>query len=270
MIKNQILILISTFYKSFKSLIWKMTYSEKGTKNLQIIKGKKGKFYMFGDIVRILFSEQHLVSRKKSFEYDTLELFKDYLKPGITVLDIGANIGLFSVLGSEYVGDKGKIYAFEPTKTTHSFLVKNLELNNITNVEAHQIAFSNGEYDVVMAPPAENKKINSGDAYNQIKKIADSENSEHKIRTQLLDKFIKEKNIGNVDLIKIDIEGAELLCFQGGEEFLTKQSPVIIFECFESFCNSFDHSVFDVLAFLDKCGYSSKQLNYAQWIAHKK
>jgi len=71
---------------------------------------------------------------KGSYEEETTKLFTEILKEGMTVLDIGANIGYFSLIASRLVGDKGKVFAFEPYHETFSLLQKNIEANGFNNV----------------------------------------------------------------------------------------------------------------------------------------
>jgi FkbM family methyltransferase len=267
MLKSSFLQFGANLISSFRLKLWNIIESDQKIIKLNILKDTPFKFYAYGDIVRFLYSQQLLVPFKKSFEYETLELFTNLLNPNSVVLDIGANIGLFSILGSKYITGQGKIYAFEPTTKTFEMLQKNIEANGITNVDAYKIAFSNTKTLVSMQPPKDGVPEYSGDSFNQIRYVEKEEQGDV-IMTSLLDEFVVEKGIHHVDVIKIDIEGAELFCFEGGITFLSKKhKPVIIFECFESHCSSFGYKAFDVLSLLDKAGYEVKQYSYFQWIA---
>src|SRR6187549_2987923 len=83
--------------------LWEMTKSKKKSVNLYIIKNQKFKMIRDGDIAKLLFSEQHLIPFKKSFEYYSLDLFFNSIHPGDVVLDIGANVGVYSMLASKKV-----------------------------------------------------------------------------------------------------------------------------------------------------------------------
>ena len=270
--------IISTFLKfvaaincSIRLGIWNTFYEDSNIISLEILKDTYFKFYAYGDIVRIFYGQQAIVKYKKSFEYDTLEKYISFLTPDSIVLDIGANIGLYSVLGSKFLTGKGRIYAIEPTTKTFNFLKKNIALNNIKNVIPFKLAFSNKKSWVSMTPPQTALNNNFQDSFNQIQNITGLENKNDIIETSLLDDFVIEQNISRVDLIKIDVEGAELLCFQGGTRLLNSDSkPIIIFECDESHCKSFDYKVLDVLLLLEKSGYNSIQSDYGQWIATPK
>ena len=72
---------------------------------------------------------EYLVSRDRGFEYKTLDKFTSLISPGDVVFDIGANIGLFSLIGSQAVGRNGAVYAFEPAPETYDAMVANLKKN---------------------------------------------------------------------------------------------------------------------------------------------
>src|SRR5690348_15759402 len=125
---------IAYVYTLLRLLLWNVTRNKRKTTRLAILRNQKFIMVRDGDIAKYLFIEQHLIPYKKSFEYSSLEFFCNTLKPGDTVLDIGANAGVYSLLASKKVGPKGKIYAFEPTAETYKLLVKNLTLNHCENV----------------------------------------------------------------------------------------------------------------------------------------
>ena len=113
-----------------------------------------------------MFEQQHLVSIGKSFEADILQVFVGLIRPGSVILDIGANVGLYSLLGSELVGPEGRILAFEPEPNTHAVLLKNLSANRIKNVTALPMALSDRNGMVELAVPEVVKaRFEYGDSY---------------------------------------------------------------------------------------------------------
>ena len=87
------------------------------------------------------------------------------------------------------------------------------------------------------------------------------------IKATKLDDFILENNIGNVDVVKIDIEGAELLCFKGASSFLEKHRPIILFEGYEKNCRRFDYSLMELLEHIRTYNYELTQINSETWLA---
>ena len=77
-----------------------------------------------------------------SYEYDEIELVINHVKAGMNVIDIGANIGLYSIISDRLVGVEGHVWAFEPSTETHNRLLANLALNEASSVEPIKIALS--------------------------------------------------------------------------------------------------------------------------------
>ena len=77
------------------------------------------------------------------YERATTDLLKDLLHPGMIFVDVGANIGYFSLLAANLVGTEGTVYAFEPEPGNHELLRKNIELNSYSNIVMIQKAVSN-------------------------------------------------------------------------------------------------------------------------------
>jgi FkbM family methyltransferase len=229
--------------------VWSLKLSRIHT--IRVIDDESFKFLHYGDIARILFAYKNLVSANKGFEYATLKIFKSLIQEKSTVLDIGANIGLFSLVASKKIGKNGKIYAFEPIKKTFKTLSENLALNQISNVVASQIALSNFTGKVSFSIPDDIHNKGDGDAFNSMDLNAKSSNSDTEADCSTLDDFLKANEISSVDLIKIDIEGAEMLCFEGAKNLLSSANPpIIIMECADSLCRKFDYSIYDVLSYL--------------------
>ncbi|MBL7817131.1 MAG: FkbM family methyltransferase [Saprospiraceae bacterium] len=217
-------------------------------------------FNHFGVITELLYVNEPLVRDNKGFEYETLKKFEEEVKPNFTVLDIGANIGLFSLLGSKLVGNGGRIISFEPSKKTFDACSANLALNGCTNVTVEQLALGDTEGGIFM-----------GNADNDALNFVDPNNAKgEQVRLTTLDNYLKINNIQKVDFIKIDIEGAEYLCFKGAIELLTTHKPKIIMECNERWCKRFGYSVFELLSFLSQFGYQFEQYDEAQWFCYPK
>ena len=166
-----------------------------------------------------------------------------------TFIDVGSHIGKYSIT----LGKKGsKVYAVEADKRNYDLLLKNLKLNNIRNAEAFNI----------LCGEKKGAKIfyssNNHPATNSINPLIDSSKTEKQM--DCLDNLIKE--IKTPCLMKIDVEGSELLVLNGSRKLLEAFRPTIIFE-------AWDNTAFvKISSFLKSFGYSFKRLDEYNYMAY--
>jgi len=150
------------------------------------------------------------------------ELVKKEIKKGDVVLDIGANIGYYTLIFAKLVGEEGKVFAFEPDPTNFSLLKKNVELNGYKNVVLVQKAVSNktGKIRLYLSKDnrADHRIYNSGDGRQSIESEATR-----------LDDYFKNYD-GKIAFIKMDIQGAEGGALQGMFNLLKKNNVKIAME----------------------------------------
>ena len=154
-------------------------------------------------------------------KYET-KLFKKYIKENMGVIDIGANIGYYSLLAAKLVGKNGKVYAFEPETANYKMLLKNVEINGYTNIVSEQKALSNknGKTELFLS------KVNSGEP-SICKKNISADDGFVEVETIRLDDVIKDTHI---DFIKMDVQGAEGLVLDGAENILRNNNLKIMME----------------------------------------
>jgi FkbM family methyltransferase len=162
---------------------------------------------------------------KKVFEEFETELLRTQVKPGMTVVDIGANVGYYTCLAARLVGTKGKIYAFEPEPNNYEMLLKNITLNQYQNVIPIQKAVSNktGKTKLFIdknnfgAPSLSEGNITSRGGFVEVE-------------TLTLDTFFQGPNMNRPDFIKIDAQGGEGLIIAGAKQVLQNRPLKIIIE----------------------------------------
>jgi FkbM family methyltransferase len=146
------------------------------------------------------FSEKHVT-----------DYFKSHIKPGMTVVDIGANIGYYTLLFARLVGQKGRVYAFEPEPTNIRYLKHNLELNDCDNVILIEKAVSNrcGTTQLFLSPDNPGGHALSPAAGEKAVDVG----------VVTLDSVLGDRE---VDFIKMDIEGHEYFAIQGMRRLLSR------------------------------------------------
>jgi FkbM family methyltransferase len=156
------------------------------------------------------------------YEPAKMEAVLKLLRPGSIFLDVGANIGDFSLLAASVTGSAGKVLAFEPEATNCYWIKRNIELNGYKNIEVFQLALSDrdGEASLYLGDRCDYHSLLKGQPERQAGIIA------VKIRT--LDSFLEELGQDRVDMIKVDVEGAELEVLRGARETLRRNPDIVL------------------------------------------
>src|SRR5262245_8760310 len=174
-----------------------------------------------------LYTDCHLSQLIYCNDYETSEreFLKYALKPGDIFVDVGANIGLFTVLAARYVGAGGAVYAFEPCAKTYQRLLANVELNGLTNVSCHQAALSDlsGRRDMKVS-------LDGFDACNSFSQPVFGELFGSELVDSITwDEFADEHFLtGRVAMMKIDVEGWETYVVEGGARTLGREDAPIL------------------------------------------
>lgn len=158
------------------------------------------------------------VSKGERWEPIIMNLCERYTMPSTTVLDIGANMGTFAVRMSQLVGTEGNVIAFEPQRVIFQQLCTNIFLNNLRNVFTLQKAVGSRSGRVTLTP------IDYSSGSPGEVRIFGNEGEE--VDCVALD----EMELTNVSLIKIDVERYEPFVFDGAQQTIKRNRPVILFE----------------------------------------
>jgi FkbM family methyltransferase len=185
------------------------------------------------------------------YEYWKTKLFFELVKPGMTILDIGACRGNYSILFANLMNDKGKVLAFEPEPDNCYRIGKNVQVNNYRCIEIHQCALSDNEGSATFY-----KGVNNGLGYGVGSLIFDphwnsSEEESITVQTRRLDNFLDEEHINDVDIIKIDVQGNDIAVLKGAEHTL-RNSNVILLMDVDVTSESERKELFDILS---SCGF---------------
>ena len=151
------------------------------------------------------------------YENAELRTYGQLLQPGMVVVDVGANIGLYSAIAAKRVGSSGRVIALEPDPETFGFLKRTIQYNGFQNVELHQMAASAQAGTVPLFRNPDNRGDSRLYRDPMLKDSVD-------VTTVALDELLAQKGIQHVDVIKIDVQGAEGLVLAGARKIL-RRSP---------------------------------------------
>jgi FkbM family methyltransferase len=186
------------------------------------------------------------------FEVSECSLLSRLLGPGMTVVDVGAHHGLYSMLSSKRVGPKGRVFAFEPSPRERARLEKHLLANRCRNVSVHPFALGSktGSEDLFLVDGAE-------DYCNSLRPPAVAAlTSKIRVEVASLDAFLEHAGIHHVDFLKLDVEGAELDVLKGAARTLGENpKPILLVEVFDLRTRAWGYKANEIVRFLYKAGY---------------
>ncbi len=247
-----------TIYRKRRTLkphrfkIWKAQYE------FDIFLGESSKtVFNFVNGVQMMLYKDNKLSFEifHGFELDEIDFVNRFLKQGDTFVDVGTNVGLFSLHASAIVGERGKVISFEPSSATVHRLQENIALNGCINIEIvpKGLSFEPGVLELVVAG-------NGYDAFNSFAVPSmGAITAREKVEVTTVDSFMTLKGIApkDVKLIKIDVEGWELHVLKGGETFFGHvDAPVLLVEFTETNAKNAGTSCIELGLLLQKLGYT--------------
>ncbi|HXZ80687.1 MAG TPA: FkbM family methyltransferase [Terriglobales bacterium] len=155
------------------------------------------------------------------WDYALTRLLDTLLEPGMCFFDVGANVGYFSLLAARRCS---RVFAFDPAPAIYRQLCSNVALNPGLNIHPFDLALSDqsGPVDFWVANGAEQNGNSSLQRCDNSVQIS--------VQASTLDAFVAEHRIPKIDVMKIDVEGAEDAVFRGGGDALASSAPDIVFE----------------------------------------
>ena len=150
-----------------------------------------------------------------TYELEVQKVIQTFIKPGMTVLDIGANAGFYTLAFSRLVGENGQVWAFEPLAENMQNLLRHVTINQLQNVTLVQAAIAS-ETDLGFFRISDNTHTGS---------IAGE--GQYRVPTLSLDQLMHRNEFLSPDLIKMDVEGAESSILEGAEKLLGGKKSVL-------------------------------------------
>ncbi len=180
-------------------------------------------------------------------EPEVQEALRRHVAPGAVVFDIGANIGFFSLLSASLTGPDGRVEAFEPVPTSAAAVRANASLNNLPNIHLHEIAVADEPGTARLCVP-----VDPSWAHLDLRGRHPNTAFERSVPLVSLDTEIAQGRLPIPDVVKVDVEGAEVAVLRGMRKTLVNHAPVIVCELHES--NR------EILSLADELGYEVSNL----------
>jgi len=189
---------------------------------------------------------------KKYFEAGPIDRLQEFVPSGSIVMDVGANVGFFSLRFAQWVGNSGEVISIEPEDRNYRSLISALKRKGLANrVRALR---------VVAAAVPESTFLEINHLHPADHKIS-RDGTGLVVEAVRLDDLIQDKGNLRPALIKIDVQGAEMLVLQGASDILRLSGPALFVELDENGLRKFGASVSSVLEHLSQYGYE------AYWLA---
>jgi FkbM family methyltransferase len=226
-----------------------------------IIKSKSG---IYLEIFLSSSQDLHLInlennlSNRKNFNLTDIDFLISELDKNSIFIDIGANIGYYSLIAANQ-NKECMVYSFEPSIREYKRFLNGIIFNNIKNIVPFNLALS----DRNTIQKFYTSNFHTG--LNSLNLNVQESTSESFVPTLTFDNIFINLNIKKIDLIKIDVEGAEFLVLKGMRKFLDERRiSKIIIEITPDFLLKFGHTKNDIYDLLYSCGYKAKY-NLTEW-----
>ena len=162
-------------------------------------------------------------------------LLSTLLKPGMRVVDVGANIGYYLLLFEKYIKPEGEVVCIEPSQQNLPELKRNIEVNKFANVKLFEAAIGMEDGDIGLR-----EGINS--------KVIDKDHGDYQVTLRKLDSLVADK----VDFLKIGVEGYEGQVLKGAHEIIIRDTPLLFLELQPNMLPGYGFSVEQILNDLSK------------------
>ena len=179
-----------------------------------------------------------------------IKFLESITKEAMSVIDIGANIGITTVAMAKRIGRGGKLCSFEPVPEYFNILKENVSSNKLENVKAYELAVT----DQVGVAYVYQKGLSSGIVFEEGAK-------KFKVSTTTIDRFLTEEKIERIDLINMDCEGSELLVLKGAKETLQKNKVKIFCEIHHDFLKQVGQSIEDIVEYLQRLEFQVQSVS---------
>ena len=191
---------------------------------------------------------EKLIFAFREYYEPELNYLQQILLPGMTFVDAGACYGIYTLAASKMVGRQGRVIAFEPASRAFRVLQKNVAMNGLTNVLAYPLALTEttGKARLYHHPKVGCDSLGRDSSFTE---------TAEEVATESLDNVLQKIQVDRVDVVKMDVQGAEELVLRGAKTILSSKHPIVIFEIYPEGTVPLGLSPYGAWEFLDSLGY---------------
>jgi len=194
-----------------------------------------------------------------TYERKYIDLFSSKIKEGDVVIDVGAYVGIFSLIAAGRVGSTGRVYAFEPVPRSHERLMRNIGVNEARNIKAYNLGLSDKNETLPISVPEQMPA--EATLYEccatEISKGIDMRKDIVQAKLRPFDRFYDSERLNKVNVIKIDAEGAELKVLKGMGHTIKSNRLELFVEIFPPLVERIGGSLGELITFLTELRFSS-------------
>lgn len=157
-------------------------------------------------------------------EIELQQAFALFVEPGMTVYDVGANVGFYSMIAARLAGPNGRVVAFDPLRKNMEMIEHNARLNRFDHVSIHGVALGNEDGTAAFF-------VSKNPSWGRLKTAGRPEKTiaEEVVEIRSIDSLTRN-GLSTADLMKIDVEGAEVEVLEGAREMLKSSRPILFID----------------------------------------
>jgi FkbM family methyltransferase len=259
---------ISLLLRNFQKKQDEKLNEEANKKWNDLFNGKDFFEYNLYDYAKINLYKDSVLSRLiyNKFEKEEIDYMCKVLNKGDIFIDIGSNIGLFSLIASKIVSQEGKVLCFEPSPSTFARLKENIVINNFNNIDIRNLGLSDaiGKLTFYVSN-------NGYDAWNSFSPSEDNKlELSINVPVSTLDFELNDIDKSKIKLVKIDVEGWEKFVLHGAKDFLTNFNPIVMVEFTEQNTFNSGYPVHEIYDIMKNYGYTWYRISKGELVLEEK